>query len=150
MNKLLSFLFFFYALISLCQSRRFVIITPSVLQVGIEHNVIVAFYSDVRKNVGVKVDVELEDRTKIYSGTAVRVSGQQGGSVQVSIRVLQEALNNLSPTPQHVYVRATSTSRKFPFNKRRRVALSLKSFSVLVQTDKPVYIRNDEGNKPSP
>ena len=58
--------------------RRFVIITPSVLQVGIEHKVIVAFYSDVRKNVGVKVDVELEDRTKVFSGTAVQASGQQG------------------------------------------------------------------------
>ncbi|XP_062523461.1 A.superbus venom factor 1-like isoform X2 [Corticium candelabrum] len=146
MGKLLSFLFFFYALISLCQSRRFVFITPSVLQVGIEHKVIVTLYNDVRKNVGVKVSVELEDRTKIYSGTAVQVSGQQGESVQVSIRVLQEALKNLSPTPQHVYVRAKSTSRRFPFNKRKRVALSLKSFSVLVQTDKPVYIRNDEVN----
>ncbi|XP_062523462.1 complement C3-like [Corticium candelabrum] len=146
MNKLLSFLFFFHVLISFCQSRRFVVITPSVLQVGIDHKVIVAFYSDVRKSVGVKVDVELDNRTKVFSGTAVQVSGQQGGSVQVSIRVLQEALKNLSPTPQHVYVRATSTSRQFPFNKRKRVALSLKSLSVFVQTDKPVYTRNDEVN----
>ena len=46
---------------------------------------------------------------------------------------------------RYAYIRAVSESASLPFNKLVRVVLSTKSLSVFVQTDKPVYKRNEDG-----
>ena len=48
---------------------------------------------------------------------------------------------------RYVYVRALSQDPSLSFNKAVRVVLSTKSLSVFVQTDKPVYRRNEDGER---
>ena len=45
----------------------------------------------------------------------------------------------------YAYIRAVSQTSSLHFNKVVRVFLSTKSLSVFVQTDKPVYKRNENG-----
>ena len=99
-------------LVTLCVVR-FVVITPSVLQVGIDHKVIVAFYSDVRKSVGVKVDVELDNRTKVFSGTAVQVSGQQGRDSHINLPHPAAAMHICDFQSTSLYFRPTRVVCRF-------------------------------------
>ena len=46
---------------------------------------------------------------------------------------------------RYAYIRAVSQTPSLFFNKVVRVVLSSKSLSVFVQTDKPVYKRNENG-----
>ena len=46
---------------------------------------------------------------------------------------------------RYAYIRAVSQAASLPFNKTVRLVLSTKSLSVFVQTDKPIYKRNEDG-----
>ena len=62
------------------------------------------------------------------------------------IRVPESALSAMQSPPDYVFVRATSSHVQLTFDSRKRVVLSLKTLSVFVQTDKPIYVRDDKGN----
>lgn len=69
-----------------------------------------------------------------------------GGAVESVIRVPEDSISSLETTPQYVFVRAAASHSQLSFNTRKRVELSLKTLSVFVQTDKPIYLREDKGN----
>ena len=50
---------------------------------------------------------------------------------------------------RYAYVKVITNPPNCPTNERRRVVLSFKSMSVFLQTDKPVYRRDDYGTNRS-
>ena len=61
------------------------------------------------------------------------------------IHVPERAISSLDRLPQYVYVRAVADHSDLTFDKIKRVELSLKTLSVFVQTDKPIYVPDDDG-----
>ena len=77
---------------------RFMVVTPSVLQVGQTHTVIVSLYEANGRKASARVDVELENGATIFTGQEVEVSGRKGKSSafeQLHVNAIMASETNL-------------------------------------------------------
>lgn len=154
---------------------RYLVVTPDVLRVGVDHKIVISVYdvsSDVSVEVSVESESEQSITTApivsvsegkqhslaiswsrfyvgaCYSFAQLELSVRRlfaGGSAEVAIEVTEVAIARLLPTPRYLFIRVKSHSSSFPFNTRKRVVMSLKSLTAFIQTDKPIYVRDDSG-----
>ena len=73
------------------------------------------------------------------------VSFTTGGTVETTVVVLERKIAIFKPPPSYVFVKAEIDTPTLSFVQRKRVVLSRKSLSVFIQTDKPIYTRDDSG-----
>jgi hypothetical protein len=134
----------FFTLLAHVTSQRYLVVTPSSIQPGQDHKVFISVYNVEGSNVPVTIFVELANGVQLFKTPIISVS--QGSASQSIIRVPVSVLTALNSLPDYVFVRAVSNHPILTFDSRKRVMLSWKTLSVFVQTDKPIYVRDDKGN----
>ena len=73
------------------------------------------------------------------------VSFSSGGTAETTVVVSVEKIAIFKPPPSYVFVKAKIDTPTLSFVQRKRVVLSRKSLTVCIQTDKPIYTRDDSG-----
>ena len=132
---------------------KYFVVCPEVLQVGVEQAIVVSVFSGPATRI--KVQVETLDGFVYNRTDFVEVTR---GIKEFNIRVneiirtnssrdcfSQIPCANVPDESRYAFVRVLSDDPNCPINDRRRVVLGLQSMSVFLQTDKPVYRRDDDG-----
>ncbi|XP_062499180.1 complement C3-like [Corticium candelabrum] len=122
-------------------AQKIILIAPSVLQVGEEHKVVVSAYGFGGQTAPVQVRVELPRGMPLHLSPITSVP--DGGTVETTVVVLERKIAIFKPPPSYVFVKAEIDTPTLSFVQRKRVVLSRKSLSVFIQTDKPIYTRDD-------
>eukprot|EP00118_Oscarella_pearsei_P000066 m.4121 g.4121 ORF g.4121 m.4121 type:complete len:1787 (+) comp10246_c0_seq1:161-5521(+) len=127
----------------LAQAQRgpnYLVSIPSVVQAGVEQKACVSVF---KVNVAIPVRLDVLNS----SGNSIFNVQQDISAGQPSCLSFKVPLDQI-PSPDHngnrfVFIQAASTHPTLRFSKRVKAALGEKSHSVFVQTDKPIYVRDD-------
>ncbi|XP_065845310.1 complement C3-like isoform X2 [Oscarella lobularis] len=139
LGKLCALSFLVTAAIGNVCPPKYVILFPEVLQVGIEQTIAVSVFGE--QALPVKVQIETIDGFVINGSNFIVVAK---GTKEFKLRI--PCMNVTEPIEggtRYAYVKVITNPPNCPTNERRRVVLSFKSMSVFLQTDKPVYRRDD-------
>ncbi|XP_062523937.1 complement C3-like isoform X2 [Corticium candelabrum] len=122
---------------------NYFVAAPSVLQIGVKQTVVVSVF---KVNTPISVVIRVEDD----KGQVLYQAANQDVEVNKPVAFEVEVPYNKVPLPdpvkgvRYAYIRAVSQAASLPFNKAVRLVLSTKTLSVFVQTDKPIYKRNED------
>jgi hypothetical protein len=124
--------------------ERYFVATPSTIYPGVDHNIFVSVYNVGQDRIPVTISVELENGFLLNEPLVISVGN--GAVSRGVIRVPLSVISEKAVTPQYVVVRVRSSHSQLSFDQRKRVVLSLQTLKVFIQTDKPIYVRDDKVN----